>query len=119
MSYLYNKQNLKNRRKELRNTMPEPEQILWYYLRGKNLNGHKFRRQHSIGYYVLDFYCPKLRLAIEIDGDSHFIDSQAEVNDQVKEKFLRSQNIEIIRFTNLEVRDSIEGVIDRITQHLS
>ncbi|OGE82781.1 MAG: hypothetical protein A3B10_03935 [Candidatus Doudnabacteria bacterium RIFCSPLOWO2_01_FULL_44_21] len=118
MPYLYNSQRLKLRRKSFRNNMPQSEQVLWYYLKGKNLKDYKFRRQYSVGKYILDFFCPKLRLAIELDGDSHFIDDRAKVYDKNRQKFLSSQNITVIRFTNTEISESIDGVIDKISKHL-
>ena len=118
MPYLYNNQKLKTIRKALRNNMPKPEQTLWYWLRGKNLKGYKFRRQYGVGNFILDFYCPELRLAIELDGDSHFIDAKTKIRDQNRDKFLTSQNIKVIRFTNTEIVESINGVIDKILKYL-
>jgi very-short-patch-repair endonuclease len=69
---LNNKPILKNYRKGLRNNMTEAEIVLWKYLKGSQLDGKKFRRQHSFGNYILDFYCAPLKLAIELDGASHF-----------------------------------------------
>lgn len=117
MSFLYNNPKLKIRRKDLRNRVPEPEQILWYWLRNKNLKGYKFRRQYGVGYYILDFYCPKLRLAIEIDGDSHFR-SKAIPYDQVRQRFLERKNIKVLRFTNTEVAGNIEEVINKLSGYL-
>jgi len=59
-------------RKELRNNQPKAEQLLWSKLKAKRFLDIKFRRQHGIGPFVVDFYCTELRLAIELDGDSHF-----------------------------------------------
>lgn len=118
MLYLYNNHKLTLRRKTLRNNMPQPEKMLWYYLKGKNIRNYKFRRQYSVGSYILDFYCPELRLAIEIDGDSHFIDSHAVMYDQKREKFLAEQNINVIRFTNSDVAKNIETVMNRILECL-
>lgn len=89
---LYNSKDLKSRRVYLRNNMPKPEQVLWYWLRGKNLNGFKFRRQYSVSNLILDFYCPALRLAIEVDGDSHY-QLSGQVRDKARDNFLQSQNI--------------------------
>jgi len=97
--------------------MPKPEQVLWYWLKGKKLNNYKFRRQYSIGYYIVDFYCTELRLAIEIDGDSHY-SQKAKVYDQEREDFIKSYDIRIIRFTNKEVIENIEGVIYRVLEEL-
>jgi len=98
--------------------MPQAEQILWYYLRGKNLKGYKFRRQYGIGNYILDFYCNELRLGIEVDGDSHFLDPKGNEYDKRREVFLESNQIRLLRFTNDEVRESIEGVIEKISREL-
>ncbi len=114
---MYNDQILKIRRKSLRNNMPKPEQILWYFLRGKRLNGYKFRRQFSIGYYILDFYCPKLRLALEIDGDSHY-SSDSIIYDQQRSDFLNSKNIHVLRFRNNQIFENIESVILEILKYL-
>lgn len=116
--YLYNNQKLKPRRKALRANMPQPEQVLWYYLKGKNLKDYKFRRQYSVDSYILDFYCPKLRLAIEIDGDSHFIDDNAIGYDQKREDFLAKQNVNVIHFTNSDVTENINAVMNKISEYL-
>ena len=72
MTKLYNRTCEKNKRKILRSNMPKAELILWSRLKNKRLNEYKFRRQYSVAQFVIDFYCPKLKLAIEVDGDSHF-----------------------------------------------
>src|SRR3989344_3942833 len=118
MSYLYNNKKLKSVRKQLRNNMSQPEQILWYWLRGQRLNGYKFRRQYSIGNIVVDFYCPKARLAIEIDGDSHFVGEIAQQKDIKRDQFLISQGIKVVRFKNSDVSESIDGVTEIIISHL-
>ena len=74
MTQIFNKKTETIKRKLLRNNAPLPEIMLWSRLKSKQLGGYKFRRQFSIGRYVVDFYCPILKLALEIDGDSHFID---------------------------------------------
>lgn len=67
-----NKTSEKNKRRQLRNNATEAEKRLWQHLKGRQLDGFKFRRQHSIDSYVVDFYCPQVKLAVEIDGESHF-----------------------------------------------
>jgi very-short-patch-repair endonuclease len=119
MDYLYNNQSLKHRRQKLRRNAPEPEQKLWYWLRGRNLKGYKFRRQYGVGNYIIDFYCPQLRLGIEIDGDSHFVDFKTRTNDENREKYLLSQSIRILRFTNIEIQENLEEVVNKITKYLS
>ena len=115
---MYNNKELKQKRQTLRNNMPQPERVLWYYLRGKNLKDYKFRRQYSIGNYILDFYCPELTLAIEIDGDSHFIDTMATAHDQKREQFLIKQHIYVIHFTNSDVTRNMDVVIHNISKYL-
>ena len=118
MPFLYNKHNLKAVRQKLRSDLSKPEQAVWYWLKGKNFKGYKFRRQYSIGNYILDFYCPKLRLGIEIDGDSHFENDQARFQDIERDNYLTGQNIRILRFTNAEVLDNIDGVINKLSESI-
>ncbi len=61
-------------RQQLRNQITRAEKTLWYHLRGRNLWGYKFRRQQGVGPYIVDFYCPAAKLAVEVDGDSHYQD---------------------------------------------
>ncbi len=96
--------------------MTEPEIKLWQYLRNEQL-GVKFRRQHSIGEYIADFYCTKLKLVIEIDGESHFNDEAIEY-DSIRTNFFKSLGIEVIRFNNDEVMTNIEGVFEIIQKIL-
>jgi very-short-patch-repair endonuclease len=116
--FKYNNPALKSRRQTLRNNSTEPEQILWYYLKNKNLNGYKFRRQYSVGAYVLDFYCPKIRLGIELDGDSHFT-AKAQTYDRIRDKSIKDLGIKILRFTNIDVQENVEAVLEEIMMHLS
>ena len=118
MAYLYNDQKIKAKRRALRNNMPEAERKLWYYLRNKNLKGYKFRRQFSIDNFIVDFFCPKLKLAIEVDGDSHYIDSRATEYDKKREKLLTGQKVKILRFTNTDVDQNIDSVIEKILDYL-
>lgn len=97
--------------------MTGPEQILWYWLRNKNLNGYKFRRQHSVGYYILDFYCPEVKLAIELDGDSHF-NPQGKAYDKERDIYLSAHGIVVMRFTNDEVTNNLNAVIEKIVEFL-
>ena len=97
--------------------MPPAERILWSKLKGRLLEGYKFRRQHSIDEFVLDFYCPQAELAIEIDGDSHYGEDNEDY-DVLRQKKIESHGIKIIRFTNNEVYDSLEGIVDHILKQL-
>jgi len=117
MSYLFNTKPETPKRKQLRNNLPAPEIILWSKLRGKQLAGYKFRRQESIGRYVVDFYCPVVHLIVEIDGDSHFT-PDAEDYDKDREAYFDSLGLNIIRFTNEEVTKNLYGVLDRLLQEV-
>src|SRR3989344_10985 len=105
MTRVYNKSGIKMQRKMLRNNLTETEKILWSCLKGKNLVGFKFRRQYSVGRYILDFYCPKLKLAIEIDGDAHFTKDVIEY-DKVRQHLIEDFSIRFLRFTNTEIRNN-------------
>ena len=72
MNKFFNKRKYKDARKKLRNNMPTAEIILWNIIRNKQIKNYKFRRQHGIGPYIVDFYCPNARIVIEIDGESHY-----------------------------------------------
>ncbi len=79
------------------------------------MKGLRFWRQYSIGPYVVDFYYPKVRLVVEVDGDSHFLPGAREY-DQKREQFIRGFNIRIIRFLNSDVHKNIDGVLQRIEE---
>jgi very-short-patch-repair endonuclease len=108
-----NRKELEVRRKELRNKGTSAEAILWTMLKGKQLDGKKFRRQHSVGNYILDFYCPAVKLAIELDGDSHFT-MEGMKYDEVRTRYLNSLNIHVIRFLNGDVFENPKGVVEKI-----
>ena len=101
------------RARSLRKSATDCERILWRHLRNRKFAAYKFRPQHPLDPYVLDFYCPALKLAIELDGSGH--DSQAcEKRDQTREKFLSEEGIAIIRFWNHQVREELDSVLDAI-----
>jgi len=93
----------------LRHEPTEPEKRLWAQLRNGQIEGAKLRRQHPIGPFVLDFYCDAAGLAIEIDGDTHA--DQASY-DARRTAWLEAQEIRVIRFTNRDVIDNLEGVVE-------
>jgi very-short-patch-repair endonuclease len=113
---IHNLRRLKERRQGLRNKPTEVETQLWKVIQHSKLEGRKFRRQHSTGYYILDFYCPEERLAIEIDGDSHE-KSESKQYDGSRTEFLESMGIRVLRFKNEEVLNNIECVIEEIRKH--
>jgi len=115
--YNFNNPNLKIIRKTLRKNQTEAEKLLWSKLRNKQINNLKFFRQYSIGRFILDFYCPQNRLAIEIDGGQHN-EKEKQIYDQKRTEYLKRQGIKIIRFWNNEVADNIEGVFNKIKEEL-
>ena len=110
---IHNRIELKVFRKNLRNNSTSAEATLWLQLKNSQLDGRKFRRQHSVGAYILDFYCPAEKLCIELDGADHYT-GNGEDYDEERTKYLNSLNIRVIRFENKEVFQAIEYVLGRI-----
>ncbi|MDZ4349424.1 MAG: DUF559 domain-containing protein [Xanthomonadaceae bacterium] len=107
---LNNLPELRTFRKQLRSHLTPAEAKLWTLLKGSQLDGRKFRRQHSVGRYILDFYCPSERLAIELDGAAHDSDT-AQRHDDERTQFLRHFGINVLRFENKWVLQEPEGVL--------
>jgi very-short-patch-repair endonuclease len=112
-SILANPKSQKEFRKSLRNNLTPSEAKLWWYLKGSQVGGLKFRRQHGIGQYVLDFYCPSLRLCIELDGKVHDSE-QAYDHDQERTTFLEENGITVMRFRNDVVHTDVQAIINAI-----
>lgn len=112
-----NNVSLKEFRRKLRKNQTETEKILWRELRNKRFKGLKFFRQYSINSYILDFYCPQVALAIELDGGGH-TQEQVKNADQVRDLYLQSKGIKLIRFWNHEVFQSLQTVLDKIDSEL-
>ncbi|MDQ3014935.1 MAG: DUF559 domain-containing protein [bacterium] len=106
---------MKEFRRELRNNPTPQEKLLWKYIRSEYL-GVKFRRQHSIGEFIVDFYCPSQKLIIEIDGATH---KQAQEYDKERTHFLESLGFKIIRFWNSEIDTNLDKVLSKIRTSLS
>lgn len=117
MTQIFNKFRERTKRKQLRHALPEAELILWSKLKHSQLDGLKFRRQASVSRYVVDFYCPTQRLVVELDGDSHFTD-EAEAYDKIRNEYMRSLGLQILRFTNKEVWENLSGVLQKIRESL-
>ena len=95
--------------------MTETEVTLWNRVRRKQINGLQFYRQKPLGKYIVDFYCPAKKLVIEIDGGQHFWDDNIKKDDKERDEYLiDSLGLKILRFTNIEVFQNIEGVINAI-----
>lgn len=113
MAQLHNKPGYKPVRKFLRNNSTQAEIIIWRFLKKKQTGGFKFRRQHSIGSFIVDFYCPEKKLAVELDGDVHEVKKQA-AYDRARQRKIESLGINVLRFTNEEVIQNVEGVLKAI-----
>lgn len=116
MTIIFNRTLEKSKRRALRKAMPQAEIILWAYLKNKQLYGYKFRRQYSVGKYIVDFYCPRLKLAIEVDGPSHFT-NKAEKYDLRRQKYIEQFGIRFLRVANLDIYENIRGVIEEIIEY--
>ncbi|RPI16582.1 MAG: endonuclease domain-containing protein [Ignavibacteriae bacterium] len=103
--------------KILRQEKTETEEILWRFLRNKKIDNCKFRRQHVLSCYIADFYCHERKLVIEIDGGYHNEKEQKEL-DEARTNAINEYCIDVIRFTNKEVKNNIKLVIEKITRIL-
>ena len=97
----------------LRRTMSPPELRLWAILRRREVDGLRFRRQHPIGPFILDFYCDHLKLAVEVDGEQHGLGDHP-ARDARRDLWLQRRGIETVRFAAIDVRDNLEGVVTEI-----
>jgi very-short-patch-repair endonuclease len=113
MTLHFNITPLKKRRRYLRSHLPKAEVILWMHLSNRQMLGYKFRRQYSVDKFVIDFYCPELRLAIEVDGDSHFTPA-ARVYDRGRQHHIESFGIRFLRVMNEDVYHNFDTVLDEI-----
>ena len=103
----------KFKRNSLRNNSTAAESTLWKVLKNKQIDGLKFRRQHSIGPYIMDFYCPEIKLCIELDGEPH--DNSEQYNaDMERTKYINEEGITVVRFSNNVVFNNIEVIIESI-----
>jgi len=109
--------DLKERARLLRRTLTPAEARLWSYLQRRQLGGRKFRRQYRIGPYILDFYCPSERIAVELDGAAHDSE-QAQYRDAARTAFLARSGVKVIRFENRDVFENGDGVLLAISKML-
>ena len=112
----YNKK-LKPFARELRKNMTDAEKRLWAKIRMRQMGGHQFYRQRAIGNYIVDFYCPKAKLVLEVDGGQHYSDEQIEI-DKKRSSYLNKLGLKVMRFTNLDVLNNIDVVLDEIYRYL-
>jgi very-short-patch-repair endonuclease len=101
------------RLRSLRRDATNAEALLWKHLRDRRFEGHKFRRQHPCGPYILDFYCAEMRIAVELDGGQHF-EPSAQAYDERRTAFLLSQRIAVVRFPTDLVFRELEVVLECI-----
>ena len=99
--------------RHLRQTQNTYEELLWQLLRNRKRCNKKFRRQHTIGIYVADFYCAEEQLIVEIDGRDHFTE-QGRLHDEARDRFMHSQGIRVLRFTGKQVETETELVLAQI-----
>ena len=114
---IHNLEISNHRRKQLRHNLTSAEALLWLNLKKSQLEGKKFRRQHGVGPYIVDFFCPDCRLAVELDGEGHMSLSGAEA-DERRTEFLKRFNVRLIRFENKDVFDNLEGVLEEIRRNV-
>ena len=101
------------RRRALRGRATDAERLLWRLLRTRQFVGLKFRRQHPVGHYIVDFYCADRRLAVELDGGQHFtVEGQA--YDRRRTAYLATRGVRVVRFTNSELFENTEGVLEML-----
>ena len=110
---LRNTRSKKPHRQELRSYGTAAEAVLWKSLRRRQLLGKKFRRQYSIGRYIVDFYCPENRLVVELDGDAHF-STTIEGYESERTQFLNGLGLTIVRFENRDLLENLDGVLEAI-----
>ena len=113
---IYNR-NLKRYSAELRKNMTDAERRLWSRIRMRQINGCQFFRQRIIGDYIVDFFCPRAKLVIEVDGSQHDSDEIAAA-DRKRDQVLENRGLKVIRFNDADVLANIEGVVEKILENV-
>jgi very-short-patch-repair endonuclease len=103
--------------RNLRKNQTPWENKIWYYLRRKQFQGYRFRRQFVIGYYIVDFCCFEKKLIVELDGGLHN-EKENQLNDLERTKVLEAQGYKVLRFWNNEIDNNLEGVLETILNNL-
>lgn len=117
MTFLLNDPSLKVRRKDLRCNQTDAEKAFWSQVRNRRFHGLKFFRQYSVGPYILDFYCPAVKLAVELDGAHHNLPDSIEY-DAARTEFLDLHGIDVVRFWNNEVLLQMESVLSELEKKI-
>jgi very-short-patch-repair endonuclease len=112
---IYYNPKLKQLARNLRINSTLSEVLLWNELKGKQLKGYQFMRQKPIGNFIVDFYCTKLKLVIEIDGESH-LNPENKKRDLIKDKYLDSIGLSVIRIDDMELKNNISVVIENLSK---
>jgi len=115
MVFQINRPETKERRRELRRNQTDTERKFWNIVRGKKFNDLNFYRQYNNGPYILDFYCPELKLTVELDGGQHNTNKNR-AHDRERTFFLEQQNIRVLRFWNNEVLTNPDGVWQKLQE---
>ena len=114
---IHNRKSLVELRKDLRNNLTPAEAVLWTALQKRKIDGRKFRRQHSIGKYIVDFYCPSEKLVIELDGSDHYTPEGSDY-DEKRDAYLYGLGVRVLRFENNEIHH-LEQVLENIKTHFN
>jgi very-short-patch-repair endonuclease len=114
---LKNLPHLEKYRKKLRKNQTPAESLLWKFIKGNQIKDTRFRRQFSVGNYILDFYCRKLKLGIELDGNSHFTETGQE-KDKERDDYLNKLGITVMRFENDLIMKRLETVLSMIEEKI-
>ncbi|MFA6160498.1 MAG: endonuclease domain-containing protein [Parcubacteria group bacterium] len=113
MTKIYNKAKIKENRRLLRKVQTKEELIFWAQVKNRRFHDYKFRRQYSIGNYIADFYCPELKLVVEIDGGQHY-EKENIKKDFERTKFFEDLGMKIKRYTNIEIKNNLSGVMEEL-----
>jgi very-short-patch-repair endonuclease len=113
MTKIFNKISQKEKRRLFRKNMTKAEVLLWMQLKERKISGQRFLRQYSIASYIVDFYCPKVKLAIELDGQTHLTEEEI-AYDKHRQQTIETLGIEFLRFWNDEVYDDLYNVLEKI-----
>lgn len=111
------KKELKPLARNLRSSMTDAEQLIWSRIRKKQICDVQFYRQKNIGNYIVDFYCPKGKLILEIDGSHHY-EEEGIKKDRVRDNYFDGLNLTVMRFSDIDVFKNINGILERIQEHL-
>jgi very-short-patch-repair endonuclease len=114
---LFYNTELKQLSKQLRSNMTDAEKLLWSKVRRKQLKGYQFYRQRIIGDYIVDFYCPKANLIIELDGGQHYTEKGIN-KDKNRDVYMKQEGYRVLRFSDKEVFENLHEIMERIYEYL-